>query len=93
MSQTKPDRPTTGVILEELAKPFMDQSPLAFLVHARAILQEAIEGRREQFQAARIAAQTSIYARDLMNFKKNPSACIYSIRVSDKILHDVIFGR
>ena len=61
--------------------------------NAQAIVQEAIEGRREQFQAARLAAQTSIYARDLMNFKKNPSACIYSIRVSDKILRDVIFGR
>ena len=93
MSQTVPERTTTGVIIEELAKPFKDQSPLAFLVHAREILQEAIEGRLEQFQAARIAAQTSIYARDLMNFKKNPSACIYSIRASDKTLRDVIFGR
>lgn len=93
MSQAQPDRTTTGVILEELAKPFMDQSPLAFLVHARAILQEAIEGRREQFQAARIAAQTSIYACDLMNFKKNPSACVYRIRASEKTLRGVIFGR
>lgn len=93
MSQTVPERTTTGVIIEELAKPFKDQSSLAFLVHARAILQEAIEGRLEQFQAARIAAQTSIYARDLMNFKKNPSASIYSIRASEKTLRDVIFGR
>ena len=45
MSQAQPERTTTGVIIEELAKPFKDQSPLAFLVHAREILQEVIEGR------------------------------------------------
>ena len=37
MSQSQPERTTTGVIIEELAKPFKDQSPLAFLVHAREI--------------------------------------------------------
>lgn len=93
MSQAQPERTTTGVILEELAKPFKDQSPIALLVHACEILRACIEGRLEQNRAAQLAAQTSIYALDLMSFKKNPSACVYRIRASEKTLRDVIFSR
>ena len=93
MSQAQPDRTTTDAIIEELAKPFSAQSPTALLVHACEILQACIEGRLEQNRAAQLAAQTSIYALDLLSFKKKPSACVYRIRASEKTLRDVIFSR
>ena len=76
------------LIIRELGKSTQSQSAITYLTLIKGILDECVEGKLSLKDAAHTCACTAAYARELINWRKDPSGQVYQLRTSAKILRD-----